>query len=399
MKALITPCSLQGNTVIPSSKSYTHRILIAAFLSNKEVIIKNPLLCDDTIATINIIKGLGGNIKINDGSIVSYPRSNDIVNEIFECNASGSTARFFIPIISYFKNKFTISGISKLMDRLNTSDLDDLKGLEFTFNKSLTIEGRLNEKVYHLSTKHTTQFISGMIFIMPFYSFKIVIDGELSPYIMMTIDAMEKMGFKYRISNKTIEFLTLDKNDDVIEYEVEADYSNASYFLNMQYLGNDISITNLKRNSLQGDKKYLDFLKLLFSDEKIINIDLDKTPDLGPALFAVASVSNKEVHITGIEKLFIKESNRVEAMIKNLSLLGANLICRGNEVIIYGKKSLSLSASCDSYNDHRIVMSLVSIASKCEKPFTILNCEAVSKSYPSFFEDYIKLNGKVVLGE
>lgn len=404
MKVTVYNSTLSGNVKVPSSKSYSHRLLISSalyyYIHKKEVTVTNLLICDDTIATINVLNSIGFNCQLNGNTLVISGFNDTTVND-FDCCASGSTARFFIPIISYFKSIFTIKGSNKLISRLNTCDLNSLKGLEFKIDSDIVVSGRLNEKEYQLHQDNTTQFISGMIFIMPLYKYDLVIYGKLSPYIKMTLDSMERLGFKFHLNddgNKTVVTLIGCNDIDINVLEVEGDYSNASYYLNMIQLGNDIHLENLNKYSLQGDKVYSDILKKFNSQNKII-IDISLCPDLGPSLFAYACVSEKEVVITGIEKLYLKESNRVDNMVDNLVKLGGEICVCNNTVQVVGKKYLNGGCTISSYDDHRIVMAITSIATRLINPVTIINSEAVCKSYPEFFNDYKKISGKIEIGE
>ena len=405
MKAVIRNSSFGGKIKIPSSKSYTHRLLISGalynYIHNTPVEIINILDCDDSIATLDILSNLGFIIRrINNNVLIEGYNKNDL--PLFNCNASGSTARFFIPILSYFYDNYSLKGIPKLISRLQTVDINDLNGLKVTFTENVEVKGKLNSDLYSLSQKNTTQFISGMIFSMVLYGFKIKVDGVLNPYILMTIDSLRRFGFKIKVEeDRDYSLISYMEYCEITEakVEVEADHSNASYFHNINYLDNNcVLIDNLNYDSLQGDKIYIEFLdKIRNSKECTINIE--SCPDLGPALFALSSVSGKLVTITGIEKLYLKESNRVDSMICNLNKLGADIEVVGKKVIVQGKDFLEGGATVDSFNDHRIVMALASIASKVKNPYTITNIEAINKSYPEFFSDYLKISGKVELGE
>lgn len=404
MKVTVYNSTLSGKVKVPSSKSYSHRLLISSalyyYIHKKSITITNLLICDDTIATINVLNSIGFRCELNGNTAIISGFDNTSVID-FDCCASGSTARFFIPIISYFKPLFNIRGCKKLISRLNTNDLKSLKGLEFKIDTNILVSGRLEESEYELYQDNTTQFISGMIFIMPLYKYHLVIYGELSPYVQMTLDSMKSLGFKFNVDlhqNKTI-ITFIGYNDININIlEVEGDYSNASYYFNMLSLGNDVYLENLNKDSLQGDKVYSDILEM-FSLQDEITVDISLCPDLGPSLFAYASVSNKDVIITGIEKLYLKESNRVDNMIDNLVKLGGEIYVCDNAVKVVGKKNLNGGCTISSYDDHRIVMAITSIATRFINPVTILNSEAVCKSYPDFFKDYQRISGKIEIGE
>ena len=124
-------------------------------------------------------------------------------------------------------------------------------------------------------------------------------------------------------------------------------------------------------------------------------IDLSNSPDLGPIVALLASLSTGKTTITNIKRLRLKESDRIESTVSSLKALGANIKVINDEMIITGRKSLQGGVTLDSYNDHRIAMMISIAATRCENPVTLTNANAVNKSYPHFYKDYKLLGGKI----
>ena len=165
----------------------------------------------------------------------------------------------------------------------------------------------------------------------------------------------------------------------------EGDWSNAAFLFAM---GADVIGVN--HSSLQGDRVCIDHFSAL--KQGCAEIDITDCPDLGPVLFAFAAAHHGAV-FTGTSRLKLKESDRSEAMAKELRKFGVNAIISDNEVIIPDHELKTPSLALFGYNDHRIVMSLAYLCSLTGG--VIEGAQAVNKSYPGFFEDIAKLGVKL----
>ncbi|MFA5692735.1 MAG: hypothetical protein WC907_03880, partial [Acholeplasmataceae bacterium] len=126
-----------------------------------------------------------------------------------------------------------------------------------------------------------------------------------------------------------------------------------------------------------------------------ITVDMEDYPDLGPILMALGAVSKGKMTLTNAKRLRIKESDRISAMTHNLNKLGVKTKELIDEVTVYGKDNLSGDVLLNTFNDHRIAMALAILSIKCENPIYLDDETVVSKSYPNFFEEFIRLGGKV----
>jgi len=232
---------------------------------------------------------------------------------------------------------------------------------------------------------------------------KIIIKGKLesSSYIDITLDCLSKFGVKI-INNSYQEFI-IEGNQTYKSgnYEVEADYSQVAFFLVANSIGSNIKINGLNANSLQGDKKIIDFISEIenWNNEEKLILDGSETPDIIPILSLKACISKKEIEIINIARLRIKESDRLSATVQELSKLGFDLIEKEDSILINSRKDFNKINNSpvylSSHSDHRIAMT-VAIASSCYEDEIILdNLDCVKKSYPNFWEVFLSLGGKI----
>jgi len=413
MNIKIYPSKLSGCVFVPSSKSLTHRYLICAALSKGKSVIEKPLISDDTLATITVLRNLGAKIKIKKDKIIvrgiRKPKKKPISITILE---SATTLRVLLPILVLFSKHVTINSSKRLIDRIYTNDIFALKGLDFQRkNITLTVSGNFSEKEITLSGKITSQLISGMLIALPFlgsdYTLKIIDTTFKNPYIALTLDAMKKFGIDFVIEGNTIK---IKEGSKYLKQNVtvEGDFSNGAVWLAASYLHKDIEVCNLNLDSLQGDKEIITYFKMMGVDFTYANytfkykqgkltgntFNIEETPDLAPILVAIASVASSNVIISGTEKLAYKESNRKLAIMEVVNSLGGCVKVKDDEIIIEGKEELKGGVIVNSYNDHRIVMATAILATISKNPVVIKNVEAVNKSYPNFFNDLASLGCK-----
>ncbi len=399
MKAIFNPCKLSGSISAPPSKSMAHRYLIGAALSGERCVLSGIDYSEDILASIDCLIALGAKITTNDDTVTI--ESQDFMNTenpILKCRESGSTLRFFIPLALCTGKTIVFEGSQRLFER----PLDVYQKLccenGFTFNKtdsSLTVCGKLKSGNYKLRGDISSQFITGLIFALVFLNkastIEIIPPFESRSYINLTIDALNAFGAKvafteeYKIEIKEAKLHSFSG-------KLEGDYSNAAFLDAFNFLGSSLNITNLNPQSMQGDKVYSDYFGQIANGSP--TLDISDCPDLGPVLFALAALKNGAV-FTGTDRLKAKESDRGNAMHKELQKLGGGLVF-GENCITVPKQTLRYNGVClNSYNDHRIVMALSVILSKIGGE--IENVQAVRKSYPNFFENIKQLGADVTL--
>ncbi|MGN8913426.1 3-phosphoshikimate 1-carboxyvinyltransferase [Anaerofustis butyriciformans] len=401
---LIKPRKLSGEVIVPPSKSMAHRAIICAALSKGKSIIDNIDLSDDIIATINAARSMGAKIKIDNRKVVvegilSSPNNEDF---IVDCNESGSTLRFFVPITMLLNQKKTFIGKGNLGKRpLNVFyEIFDKQGIKYSYKKDildLQVEGKLKADTFYVRGDISSQFITGLLFALPLLNddSKIVITSKLESksYLDLTLSMLDKFGIE--IENKDYKEFIIKGNQEykAMDYTVEGDYSQAAFFLSANYIGNDIDIKGLDENSLQGDKEILKWLEVLKNDENKV-IDATNCPDIIPILTVCAALTKGKTEIINAGRLRIKECDRLTAISTQLNKLGADIIEHEESLAINGVDSLN-GGYVDSFKDHRISMSLAIASSRCKDDIIIKDYMCVKKSYPHFYEDFKKLGGEI----
>ena len=399
------PGVLAGRIRIPSSKSLTHRALIAASLSCGRSVLHHPLYCDDTLATIDCLRKLGVNIKTQRDHLIVESNGRYTYHEMLDVKESATTFRLLVCTISIFIPDFTIACDSRLIERLRTRDIASLQGLTFEWKSDCVhITGSLQPTLYHVSTTITTQWASGLALAMPLGAHCLEAIATDSDYVALSIDMMKKFGvdlIRVGDSYKTV------GTYQPTELEIEVDYSSSAFFVGMMVFNPQLRIEGIGTSSLQPDFRIFEYLermgvefhhytrvvKVSSVQFQSCTIDLSQNPDLAPILAAVAAVSGKHIVLTGLEKLEYKESNRLVAIRESLFALGANIRIEDKSLIIDGRGTLHGDVTIDGFKDHRIIMSLVSIHHQINYPYTIIGCEHVRKSFPDFFKYFQKIGG------
>ena len=289
-------------------------------------------------------------------------------------------------------------GKAKLPERPVTPYFTELtkNGIIFkTKTMPYRISGRLQPGDYSLAGDISSQFISGLLFALPLLDSdsRIIITSPLQskPYVDLTIAELNRFGVKAEETDYG--YFVPGKQSYVPQNTViEADMSQAAFFVTANALGSEIEIEGLNHNSLQGDKAILDIVKN--AKGNAFNVDASQIPDLVPILTVLAAFSNGTSHITGCERLRLKESDRLAVMALELNKLGAKVTENSDSLTVEGVEKIH-GGVCDSHVDHRVPMSLAIASTRSTEPITINGAECVSKSYPNFFEDFKALGGIV----
>lgn len=399
MEVKIYKSNPKGTLYVPPSKSYSHRYLLAAMLANNISEISNIYFSKDILATLNCMSSFGCDYKIKDNSVVINNCSNKVDNPIFDCNESGSTLRFLIPIALSKYEKVIFKGSKKLISRGIEVYEDIFKNQNIQVIKnedSILIQGKLHSGTFNVDGSISSQFITGLLFALPLLDGDSVINIipplNSKDYVEMTLDVLRKYKIDIEVDNLTIK---IKGNQKYIssDYCVEGDYSNAAFLDAFNYLNGNVNLLGLNENSLQGDKVYKKYFELL--DSGNVTLDIENCIDLGPVLMAFAAIKHGATLI-GTNRLKIKESNRAEAMKIELAKVGIKVDINDNKVIIYKGDIYGQNIVFDSHNDHRIVMALSMLSTMFD--ITIKDYEAVSKSYPHYFKDLEKLGVKIEYG-
>ena len=397
---------------IPASKSLSHRLLIAAALAEGTSVIQGIVLNADVSATIDCLRLLGAKISV-DNDTVTVEGISDFLKydgSMVFCGESGSTLRFLLPLFAQSGKICLFSGSGRLMERPMEiyEKIYDAVG-SFSLKKNiLRVQGPISAGQYTLKGNISSQFISGLLFLLPLLEgdseIEVLPPVESLSYIDLTIDVLRLAGIS---AERQENIITVWGNQKYmpIQGSVKGDDSQAAFFIVYSLLSQKvISIDNMAHDSLQGDHVILDIVercgssfeetdngyRILPGELRAFEADLGDCPDLGPILFVLASQCNGRSRFTHVQRLRIKESDRIESMREELMKAGIVMETTEDEVWISGPQKPLENVILDGHNDHRIVMALSILAAICRKGMKISGAEAIHKSYPDFYTDLRK---------
>jgi len=414
----ITKAPYGGTVAAVPSKSHAHRLLICAALADVDTYITCGAESDDIDITSGCLKNLGARLDRDASGFtvkpIAYPMPDGTIK--LDCGESGSTLRFMLPVCCALgaSAEFIMRG------RLPRRPMEPLLGqlaahgceIARDADGNLKCSGGLTGGVYEIPGDISSQFISGLLLSLPLINdnSEISVTGktESGPYIEMTMDALRIFGINIDRANDVYKISGGRRYRSPGVVNVEGDWSNAAFWLCAGAIGGGgITCTGLNLDSGQGDRAVTRLLEefganVVFGEHSVtvtpgklqgIAIDAGDTPDLVPALSAVAAVADGETTIYNAGRLRIKESDRLRAVSETLRTLGADINETRDSLLIKGKGALR-GGTVSSFADHRIAMMAAITSIVCENPVIITDAGAVNKSYPGFFTDFEKLGGK-----
>lgn len=396
----------------PPSKSYTHRALITGALARGRSHLSRPLISDDTLITIRTLQAFGVPI-VEEGQEVSIEGTDGNLTcptgaEI-DVGESGTSMRFFTTLAHLCGTPVVVRGSSRMHQRpigpLVTS-LRDLGG-EITYRGKegyppLSIRGPLMGGITTIRSDESSQFLSSLLLVAPYAQKDVEIRCEGIPvsrsYIDVTIDVMQSFGVSVERDDYLKFNVRAGDHYRSTSYEIEGDYSSASYFFALPAVcGGRVSVNGLNPFSSQGDRQFLDILAAMGCEVRYstngveiqcdhyltgVTVDMSSSPDTVQTLCVVASCATTPTTITGISHLRLKESDRLENTAAILSSLGAG-VTTGHDWIHIVPGQLH-GGIIDPHNDHRTAMSFAILGFRIGD-LTILHAECVTKSFPTFW--------------
>lgn len=412
MNRILRSKGMKNSVTIPPSKSYSHRGIIAAGLSNNDVVLENLGDSIDTRATLKAFEAMGKTIK-QSGNLTYFSGLINTKKAItIDCYESGSTLRFMIPIVAALGITCTFKGhgelpkrpIDELLDVLQEHGISVVK--KSSLNLPLTISGQLKAGKFEIPGNISSQYVSGLLLALSLLendsSIELTRPLESKGYVDLTIDTMKKFSVDVVYSESTYR-IKGSQSYACDNYYIEADYSNAAFFIVSALLDKGAqTIKGLTRDSLQGDRMILAIIEALggayqFEEDCLRvehkqlsggTIDVTEIPDLLPILSVMACFSSGKTLITGGSRVRLKESDRILAMVTELRKMGVEIEELDDGMLVTPIEHLK-GMALSGWNDHRIVMALT-VASFFAKGETVISdAEAVNKSFPTFF-DYIE---------
>lgn len=430
MKAIAKKSTLAGHITVPGSKSHTIRALILAAMAEGTSHVSNPLPSNDCLSTAAAVQKVGAKVDFGEeGSSVwtvygAGPELHLPESQI-DVGNSGSLMYFLCPVLSTLEGECTFTGdesicrrpVNHLIDALcklgaNGRCLNGGETPPFSFcgpidvNKTLITEGALS------------QYISGFMMAASRLNGKLnmeLTNPKETPYLTMTKLWLESVGVPVEISS---DFKKISVTGPVpikaFDRAVPSDWEGVAFPLVAALIsGSEIVIDNVDGSGSQGDDKIVEVLQSVGADinwnldegtltvkgghklstaslpEGRLYIDMSGFPDAICALAVAACFMEGEVVFTDIDICRKKETDRIKAMVSELTKLGAHVVDEGCRMVVYGNGGKGLhGGEVESYKDHRIVMSLACMGlglAEGEK-ITVKDAEWCSVTFPHFFE-------------
>ncbi len=385
MNLRITPGPLEGTVTPPPSKSQAHRAILAQLLAGGGTV-SNLAASQDIEATRRCAAAL----KTEGDGL-----------PLLDCGESGSTLRFLIPIALALRSGGIFTGRGRLMERPQKPyfDIFDEKGISYEQKDGvLTVRGELKPGEYRLPGNVSSQFVTGLLYALPLLDgdSEIVLTSPLESrgYVDMTLEVLRDFGVTVENQNYERFLVPGDQVFQARDFTIEADWSQAAFWLAAGSLGNPVLTVGLSDQSTQGDRVIDEhFASFAWGTWRTVEIDVSDCPDLLPPLAVMAAFHDGATRLTNAARLRLKESDRLATVTKMLTALGGQVEDGPDWLAIPGTRFLK-GGTVDGANDHRIVMAAAIAATRCTGPVTILGAEAVNKSYPTFWEEYKRLGGE-----
>ena len=434
MKCSVEKSRLAGEIVCPPNKSYTHRAVFLAALSQGKSTIKNVLCSADTNATIEACRSFGAKIDINktntengdsgiilETATISKPITFEEIpkeEKTHSINAqnSGTTIRIAAGIAALSTSKTILDGDTSLQKRPMQQILDALETLGATCtstsgNPPITVQGKIIGGQITIPGNISSQFISSLLICSPLTKNGVTINikGELvsKPYLEATISSMQKFGVSIQTNQKYKKYTVEPQQYKETVFTVPPDYSSLALLLAAAVLvGERITIKITDGDDLpQGDKAFLEILEKLGVELEITHnaitvrstqklqggtFDLSNTPDLLPPLAIMVLKSQKPISIINVKHARYKETDRIAVISKELKKLGIKIDEKEDGMTLEKPEKVLGGAHLDSNHDHRLFMAFC-IAAMYVGDCKVTDPESVAVSYPDFVAELKKI--------
>jgi len=400
---ITAPAVLNHTVDLPSSKSVSNRALIIHELSGGGMLPQNLSDCDDTDVMIKALRDMP---------------------EVIDIKAAGTAMRFLTAYLAVTPGRHTITGTERMRHRPIRLLVDALRYLgaevEYAGEEGyppLRITGRpLDGGRIEIPGNVSSQYISALLMIGPVLrdGLRLHLTGDIisRPYIDMTLWIMGEFGAEAEWTD--ISTITVAPKPYAARgYNIENDWSAASYWYEMVALGgrdSEVTLTGLMDGSKQGDSSVRYIFSLLgvkttfgTTEEGVpttvrlsrnghcvprLEYDFINSPDLAQTFVVCCAALGVPFRFTGLQTLRIKETDRIEALKREMGKLGYVLRdVEGRELVWSGERCEPLpDAAVDTYDDHRMALAFAPLAMKWGR-VRINNPHVVTKSYPHFWND------------
>lgn len=402
--------SVNGTITPPSSKSYAQRAIALALLAEGRTTLRNIEFCKDTRSAISCIEALGAKVSYLDESTIAVDGGLHPVTDTLMVGESGLATRLFTPIASLNSTPICIKGEGTLLHRPMMMMIEPLRRLGVEVRDGgghlpIEVKGPIHGGNIEVDGSFSSQFITGLLLALPLAKEDTTLhvrSAVSTPYIDMTIDTAKRFGVEimHHEGDYSEFYIEGGQKYTPADLAIEGDWSGASTMLVAGAISGRVTVKNLSTLSKQADTAICRALEragagIIIEGDSItvtkrrlrsFTFDATNSPDLFPALAALAAAAHGQSTIIGTQRLLHKESDRAETIRQEYEKLGIEVdISEENVMKIRGGEIHP--ATVFSHNDHRIAMSLAVSALRCKGNVTIENAECVEKSYPTFFED------------
>ena len=423
----IHPCVVKGSVYAPPSKSYTHRAVALATLSSDATDVINPLLAEDTLASIEASKKLGCVVEDNheEGRITIVSRSPlKCPDDVIDVRNSGTTLRLYTSISALTEGGYTVltgddsirrRPMKPLLDALTKLGVEAwatrLNGLAPIIVKGGGFEGGETT----IDGSISSQFISSILVAGQKAEKEITLSVDNEPvsrkYIDATIEVIKLFGGKVEKTPDYRLYVTTPSELMLKSFKVPGDFSSAAFLVAAAYLtGGDVEIRNIATNLPQADATILDIassmgaeITVLENSIKVRGVDkrgdltfsLRDCPDLVPVVSIMAALTPGEVEITEVAHARYKESDRINNIANELRKLGIDVKTKEDGLVIHGKNEIEGGITVETYGDHRIAMAFTILGLACRNGLTVKEIESAKVSYPGFIADLKRLGAEL----
>jgi len=428
LQVLVRPSVISGKVRAPPSKSYSHRAIIAASMTDGECVIENVSKSDDVLATINACKKFGASIAEEGDKLIvegfSTPKAPD---DVVNVQNSGTTLRIMTGVSCLIQSGYAVlTGDESIRRRPMQPLLDALNMLggecwSTRLNGCAPIivkGGGLKGGNAWMTGRISSQFVSSILFSSPkaLSDTTLTIQGELvsRPYVDASINVLERFGVRIEREGYRVFRIPPQQNFKPTRFVVPGDFGLASFMMAAALMTNgSVTVEGLSQDLPQADAAIVDILIEMGADVKLDydsgrvsvsgggklrggSFNLSDSPDLLPVVAVLATKCEGTVEITGVEHARVKESDRVSALAHTLSKIGMNVREMVDGLSITRGK-LVKHALLDPKGDHRLFMAYCLLGLILEEGCTVLGAESASVSYPNFLRDLASLGAKLEL--
>ncbi len=406
----------------PPSKAHTLRALFLAALAEGESVLENPLCGNDQLIAISALQKFGAVIEKRDAEAIVAGTGGDLKapKKVFAGN-SGVSLRFLCAVAALAGRggeKIVLDGDERMRQRPAGGLLSGLGQLGAKA-RSLRNNGCPPVEVIgksmaggfaSISAAESSQFASALLVSLPLAprdsELKLVGEIRSRPYIGMTLECIKAFGGRVQESGENAFQIPAGQCYEGTRFKIEGDYSSAAFLFQAAAItGGRVKVRGLRRDSLQGDKRFLELLgkmgcKVRQLENKAevtgvdglmpISADLGDCPDIVMPLAVACAFADGKSVISNIGHLRLKESDRLAALESGLAAMGVKARAAGGSLEITGDASKLKGALIESFGDHRIAMAFA-VAGLRVPGIRISNPGCVSKSYPEFFTDLSRL--------